>query len=345
MKVVDIPYIRIWLKLFDYKSKDQKKVFSLDFAILVIISIISFCFLNYYQAYFVPYSTALAFVLIVLFYLQFLSLSARRFNDIGAPYLLCLVSLTVVGIIYVFVFCQFKSNMYVKKGDQATHKKRFNPSPYIVSGGVSFISIILFPFFLFIFVISRDIVSDKIIGPVVWTIDKDINHYDERVDKTRNAKKLMPKLSELDDCSNIYFAYQHTYKSLLLDFRSHTISLFLTYEDNYQTIKETTNEKYESLYLDKERSDFMLCKFDYRGYDLRIVPDLTYWVDKDGNGYPTVKSFMMVGFNDSKNSIVYLYFYDFDLDDISYEGSFESATYEFKLKEMRRFLKTYFYWY
>ena len=344
MKEVDIPYIRIWLKLFDYKSKDQKKVFSLDFWILISLNIVLFSFLNYYQAYFAPYSTALAFILIALFYLQFLSLSARRLNDIGAHYLLCLISLSVVGIIFVFTFCQFKSNMYVKKGEEAP-KKRFNPSPYIVSGSVTFINIFLIPFYLIIFIFARDIISDKIIGPVVWTIDKDINHYDERVANTENARKLMPELSEQDNFSNASFAYQKTYDNLFLDFRSYTVSLFLTYEDNYQSIKETTNEKYETLYLDKERSDFMLCEFDYKGYDLRIVPDLTYWVNKDGEGVPTVNSFMMVGFNDSKNTIVYLYFYDFDLDCISYEGSFESATYEFKLKEMRRFLKTYFYWY
>ena len=344
MKAADIPYIRLWARLFDYKSKDTKRVFVLDFWILISLNIVLFSFLNYYQAYFAPYSTALAFILIALFYLQFLSLSARRLNDIGAPYLLCLVSLSVIGIIFVFTFCLFQSNMYVKKGEEAP-KKRFNPSPYIVSGSDTFVNIFLIPFYLLIFIIVRDIISDKIIGPVVWTIDKDINHYDERVAETKNAKKLMPELSEQDTFSNASFAYQKTYDNLFLDFRSYTVSLFLTYEDNYQSIKETTNEKYETLYLDKERSDFMLCEFDYKGYDLRIVPDLTYWVNKDGEGIPTVKSFMMVGFNDSKNTIVYLYFYNFDLDCISYEGSFESATYEFKLKEMRRFLKTYFYWY
>ena len=344
MKAADIPYIRLWAKLFDYKSKDTKRVFVLDFWILVSLNIVLFSFLNYYQAYFAPYSTALAFILIALFYLQFLSLSARRLNDIGAPYLLCLVSLSVIGIIFVFTFCLFQSNMYVKKREQIP-KKRFNPSPYIVSGSVTFVNILLIHFYLFIFIIARDIISDKIIGPVVWTIDRDISHYDERVDKTMNAKILMPKLTEISDYSSASFAYQNTYESLLLDFKAYTISLFLTYEDNYQSIKETTNEKYETLYLNKERSDFMLCEFDYKGYDLRIVPDLTYWTNKDGEGFPTVKSFMLVGFNDSKRTIAYLYFYDFDLDCISYEGSFESATYEFKLKEMRRFLKTYFYWY
>ena len=107
----------------------------------------------------------------------------------------------------------------------------------------------------------------------------------------------------------------------------------------------TDREKYESLYLQKERGGFILCDFEYKGYDLRIVPDLTYWVNKDGEGLPTVKSFMMVGFNNSKKAIAYFYYYDFDLDTISIEGEEEDATYEFKLGEMRSFLKTYFYWY
>ena len=344
MKVKDVPYVRIWPKLFDYKSKDTTKIFSLDFWILVLLNTILFGFLNYYQAYFSPYSKVLAFVLIALFYLQFLSLSARRLNDIGAPYLLCLVSLTVIGIVFVFAFCQFRSGMYIKQ-ESVSSKKRFNPSPYIVSGSVSLVSVLLFPFLVFVYVIARDIACERIIGPTVWTIDRDINHYNERVNKTKNASIMMPNLSEIGDYKNLRFAYQWTVDSLLLSFDEYTISLFVTYENNYQSIKESTNEKYESLYLNKERSDFMLCEFEYRGYDLKIVPDLTYWKNKDGEGIPTVKSFMMVGFNDAKSTITYLYFYDFDLDCISYEGSLEGATYEFKLKEMRSFLKTYFYWY
>lgn len=343
MKATNIPYLRIWLKLFDYKSKDRASVFSLDFCLLVNLTIVLFCFLNYFQAFFSPFSTVLAFAMIVLFYLQFLSLSARRLNDIGAPRLLCLISLTVIGIIFVFTFCLFKSDLYAKKDQLA--KKRFSPTPYIVSGSVSLINVLLFPFYLFVFIVARDIISDKIIGPVVWTIDKDISHYDERVSKTKNASQLMPQLSDVGDCSFARFAYQNTYDNLFLDFKAYTTSLFLTYNEDYLSVKETTNEKYESLYLNKEDPDFMLYEFDYKGYDLRIVPDLTYWRGKDGNGFPTVKSFMMVGFNDSKNTIAYLYYYDFDRDCISYEGSFKSATYEFKLKEMRSFLKTYFYWY
>ena len=72
---------------------------------------------------------------------------------------------------------------------------------------------------------------------------------------------------------------------------------------------------------------------------------LTYYVNTNGEGIPTVKSFMLVGFNDSKKTITYMYYYNFDLDCISDKGSRKDATYELKLQEMHSFLKTYFYWY
>ena len=104
MKIKDIPYIRVWFKLFDYRSKDTPKVFVPDCLILFAVNVVLFTLLNRFQAYFIPYSLGVAILLIVLFYLQFLSLSARRIHDIGAPRLLCLISLTIIGIVFVFFF-------------------------------------------------------------------------------------------------------------------------------------------------------------------------------------------------------------------------------------------------
>lgn len=344
MKVESIPYIRLYPKLFDYKSKDRCKTFYVDFLILFALNTTFFIFLNRFQAYFAPFSLIFSIALISLFYVQFLSMSARRLHDIGAPRLLCLISLTVIGILFLLIFCAFNSNMYSKKEENQT-KKRFDPTPYIASGCVSLAGVFLFPFALFVYIIVRDIACNKIISPTVWTIDRNINHYDERVNETKNASTIMPNLSEIKDYKKIHFAYQWTVDSLLLSFDDYTISLFIDYGDDYQKQKEVTNQKYESLYLNQERSDFMLCEFDYKGYDLRIVPDLTYYVNKDGEGIPTVKSFMLVGFNDSKKTITYMYYYNFDLDCISDKGSRKDATYELKLQEMHSFLKTYFYWY
>ena len=96
--------------------------------------------------------------------------------------------------------------------------------------------------------------------------------------------------------------------------------------------------------MDKTLPSFMFYEFEYNGYYLRIVPD-RYYNNKDGEGLATVKSFMFVGFNDSKKTISYMYFYDFDLDVISDKGREDGASEKFKQKEMRSFLKTYFYWY
>ena len=346
MKAKDIPYIRLFPKLFDYKSEDSNKVFTSDSLLLFFVNILIFFFLNRFQAYFSPFSIILAIALLVLFFAQFLSLCSRRLNDIGAPKLLCLISFTVVGIVFlsILLFCSPSKSIFID-GKNNSALRRQKRAPYVTAGFVSIITVVMSPFIIVGLTIVRDIACNTIAAPTIWTLDKNTSHYNNRLDTTENASVVMPRLSELGDYDSVYFAYQHQVQSLLMSFENHSISLFAFYGDNYESQKELTNEKYETLYLDKERSDFMLFEFDYKGYDLRIVPDLTYWVNKDGEGFPTVKSFMMVGFNDSKNTIVYLYFYDFDLDCISYEGSLESATYEFKLKEMRRFLKTYFYWY
>ena len=342
MKIKDIPYIRVWFKLFDYRSKDTPKVFVPDCLILFAVNVVLFTLLNRFQAYFIPYSLGVAILLIVLFYLQFLSLSARRIHDIGAPRLLCLISLTIIGIVFVFVFCLFNTNFCANDGVHP--KKRSRPVPYIVSSSVTFLNILLLPIYLFVYALGRDVVCDWFIGPTVWTIDKNFNHYEQRKNNTKNANTMIPDLSEVEEYSEVRFAYQHTKESLILDFDSYSVSVFLSYGDNYQSAKESTDDRYESLYLDREFYSFMFYEFEYKGYYLRIVPD-RYYNNKNGDGFPTVKSFMLVGFNDSKKTISYMYFYDFDLDVISDKGTNDGASEALKQREMRNFLKTYFYWY
>lgn len=346
MKVKDIPYIRLFTKLFDYKSEDSNKVFTSDSLLLFFVNILIFFFLNRFQAYFSPFSIILAISLLALFFAQFLSLCARRLNDIGAPKLLCLLSFTIIGIIFltILLFCSPSNKSCDIRGNSSINEKTKN-TPYVFAGSITLITSVMLLFVSAGLIIVRDVACDKIIGPTIWTLDRNTNHYNNRIDSTKNANAVMPQLSEIGDYKSVNFAYQHSVQSLFMGFESRSISLFAFYGDDYEAQKESTNEKYESLYLQEERGGFILCNFEYKGYDLRIVPDLTYWVNKDGEGLPTVKSFMMVGFNNSKKAIAYFYYYDFDLDTISIEGEEDGATHELKLGEMRSFLKTYFYWY
>lgn len=346
MKAKDIPYIRLFPKLLDYKSEDPNKVFTSDSLLLFFVNILIFFFLNRFQAYFSPFSIILAIALLVLFFAQFLSLCSRRLNDIGAPKLLCLISFTIVGIVFlsILLFCSPSKSIFIN-GKNNSAIRRQKRAPYVTAGFVSIITAVMSPFIIVGLAIVRDIACNTIVTPTIWTLDKNTSHYNNRLDTTKNASVVMPRLSEIGDYKSVNFAYQHQVQSLFMSFENHSISLFVFYGDNYESQKELTNEKYESLFLSEKRGGFIICDFDYNGYDLKIVPDLTYRTNKDGEGFPTVHSFMTVGFNDSKKAIAFLYYYDFDIDTISFEGEKEDATYEFKLKEMRHFLKTYFYWY
>ena len=148
MKAKDITYIRLFPKLFDYKSEDSNKVFTSDSLLLFFVNILIFFFLNRFQAYFSPFSIILAIALLVLFFAQFLSLCSRRLNDIGAPKLLCLISFTVVGIVFlsILLFCSPSKSIFIDGKNNSTYKqshkinvisaiyklqvKYFNKNPY-----------------------------------------------------------------------------------------------------------------------------------------------------------------------------------------------------------------------
>ena len=72
-----------------------------------------------------------------------------------------------------------------------------------------------------------------------------------------------------------------------------------------------------------------LKSFEYKGYQFQA--------DVSDNYPMQCKSFILVGYNDQTNTIVYCYFYDGDLDLIA--GPDKNA-----LNKMLMFMDDYFYW-
>lgn len=135
------------------------------------------------------------------------------------------------------------------------------------------------------------------------------------------SKDVMPKLSDLGDYISTEYSYTHTDAII---FEDNAVVLNVTYDDeNYKIEKEKIDEAF-IFYVDpsdKERDEFEKNKindfaygFDIESYTFRIVSK----DDENTTGIP--KSFGMIATSDEKKSIAYLYFYDSDLDTISYEN-------------------------
>jgi hypothetical protein len=166
-------------------------------------------------------------------------------------------------------------------------------------------------------------------------ISTDINHYAADCAAIKNAAKFMPPLDELSAYDDIRYTHQHTIYSYLMGFSSDGLALFVTYnEENYALQKELALSRYvflEEPVRDRDTYTLPLTEFDYRGYRIRVIPDEEY-ID-----YCACKSFAMLGVNDELHALVYLYFYDFDLDYIAL------ATDD-PAEEMREHMDTAFAW-
>lgn len=165
-----------------------------------------------------------------------------------------------------------------------------------------------------------------IVGGFFWLlvgtyerVRTDINQYETDLQQISNAAILMPKLDSLSGYTDIEYTYKIKCYSTLVGFYSDAFALFVTYDqDQYKTEKEKILSEYDFLEEPVMRSsdtyELPVTEFEYKGYCFKIVPDKEY-ID-----FCACKSFMMIGFNDETSRIVYMYYYDFDIDYIAEVG-------------------------
>lgn len=174
---------------------------------------------------------------------------------------------------------------------------------------------------------------------LVGTSDRvytNINRYEQDLKVIGNAVNFMPALDTLSGYANIEYTYRVRCYSKLVGFYSDAYALFVTYDDaQYEEKKQTALESYEFLQEPVMRSsdtyELPVTEFTYQDYTMKVVPDEEY-ID-----FCACKSFMLLGFNDEKHTIAYLYYYDFDIDFIAEEG-------EDLEEEMRDFVDIAFAW-
>ena len=337
MKLKGIPYFRIWANLFNYKARENKKDFFIDLCLFVIAQTI-FCALIYL---FLVFDLDFIFAVLIMIcgitlVLQSLSLFARRLNDIGMNYGYTFFLLTVIAIPFMIAVCLGKSKDELDEGalnKKTKIRKRLLTIPVYFVGG----------FYVLCFILLIGMIVYDIVVPQN-TIEKctDIDKYEEYVEKVHYASDLMPDLDDLTPYLDIKFGYKCILYSSLLGFVSDDISLFVTYGDNYNEEKEKVLNYYDFLKEDEIIIDssgttqFPLAVFDYKGYTIRIVPNRNYYT----SGYCSCKSFMMIGYNDLNSTIVYLYFYDFDIDYL-YDEEYTKT----REKIMQEFIDEGFVWY
>lgn len=167
-------------------------------------------------------------------------------------------------------------------------------------------------------------------------VKTNIQNYEKDLEGIGNAAQFMPELDTLGNYTDIEYRYQITITSRLVGFISDGYALFVTYDKGeYKQQKDRILSGYS--FLEKPVAPFTddlelpVTEFDYKGYHIKIVPDEEY-ID-----YCACKSFMMIGFDDASSTIVYMYYYDFDLDYIAEVGD----DYE---EEMREFVDNAFSW-
>lgn len=193
-------------------------------------------------------------------------------------------------------------------------------SPYLIIAGLLAIDVFV--------LVPMESISTEIV--------QDIEQYEKDRLDLKNAAKYMPSLDSLSDYNNLKYAHKERVYSFFMGFVSDGLSLFLSYDE---TIYEGKREEVLSSYTfleepikDGDDYEIPVTEFEYKGYDMRVVPDEEY-VD-----YAACKSFTLVGCNDDLNAIVYMYFYDFDIDYIAAEG-------EDPVEEMTTLIEDAFYWY
>ena len=138
------------------------------------------------------------------------------------------------------------------------------------------------------------------------TVDMNIKNYETRRSEIAYADEVMPPLDEVGDYTGASYSYMKN--SLIFDVES--IALFLDYgAAEYTAEKEAALAKYSFNDPKVIKNDIPAPMLDYNGYFMQAISASDYT--------DTCKAFGYVGYNDAACSMVYVYFYDPDLDYIA----------------------------
>ena len=148
------------------------------------------------------------------------------------------------------------------------------------------------------------------------------NDYELYMSEVRYSSQHMPDIEELGNYEDIVIKTKTTTHGLA--WNVDTISLMVTYcEETFETELQRVMAEYQFVSgVEGKLYDF---EADVKGNDIRVVKKQQGYSDEYTYGYP--EAFMMIGINEEKNSIVYMFHYDIDLDEINDLDSFIQKYY------------------
>lgn len=339
-----VPFIRIWANLFIFKGKENRKDYTIDLLLWLVIALpllIAAIVLHYkiVNTNYAKYDI-LSFCIVWLFFrIPLLAMSARRLRDSDNSWKLCFLIFLPFGYIWAADVCiSAKSKEEAGENYQRTNRKimRDSKSVLAILFVVTLPARLLFYAFLFI-----DIpFSGRDEGKFV-----DISEYESYRNKIKYAEEGLPSLDEIGDYTEVLFGYRKVVDSHVMGFVSYGLSLFVDYDvSQYSSAKQFSESHYNFITVPIIQDDgdytFPVAEFSYDGYEFKIAytSASVYRSTKEEHIYP--KSFTMVGFDDKNNSIAFLYYYNFDLDVLCFKDDEE----EYKNGRMQKLIEEEFYW-
>ena len=317
-----IPFIRIWANLFVFKGKENKKDYTTDYFIWLAtaLPLLIAAIVLHYKIINTNYDKfgILSFCIVWLYFkIPLLAMSARRLRDSDNPWKLCFLILLPFGSIWAPIVCIPAMSREEAGEDYRRTNKRTMFGPSLALG---IICVVTFPTRLIIYGFwFIDIpLSGRDEGKLI-----DISEYETYRSKIKYAEEGLPSLDEIGNYEKVVFGYRNVVYLYVLGFESYGLSLFADYDvSQYTSAKEFAESQYTFITAPIVQDDgdytFPVAEFSYQGYEFKIAytsASVYYSIGRNGEKkehiYP--KSFTMVGFNDTKNSLAFLYYYDFEL--------------------------------
>lgn len=149
--------------------------------------------------------------------------------------------------------------------------------------------------------------------------------YKEYLRKVTNSERYMPSDIELLNIDSFSTSFSRHNMPLELFDVTYSVTLSCTYKDvdYYLTAKQEIEDKYKFL---SETNEWL---FDIKafcsGYEIRVVDKISFEVIDDTYNYP--HWFLMIGFNNELNKIIYMFHYDFEIDCIKDLDKFIEESY------------------
>ena len=152
-----------------------------------------------------------------------------------------------------------------------------------------------------------------------------VNEYAELLNSVKGSNVHMPDVEELGDYQKICINVKRTEN--FMRWKIDTISVQVAY-DKTNFDKEINELQAAYVFLSENKQTVQDISATVKGYDIKIVEKEEMIEGEYCYYYP--KCFMMIGIDEQHNTIIYMYHYDIDLDEIKNLDKFVEKYFSFE---------------